>query len=220
MNALQVGRFGAWLKDSPFADDTLFRRPLNEVSETEIQLFHARASLRGLKKDSVQAIERLQADLLMSAKEGTLPGEALRLISHELPQHRYTVDEFMDNLTKLPPVRRLAVLFALTTKTPIERMVGLEWNAAKQLSQLPELARDVLKQRGRMRHFKLAYVFWEMATEKIAAPLLNLESEVCVAFGDTWPGVQQRWNQMIWISGRMEGSSFLSLVEEIEAGKL
>lgn len=215
-----IPSFQQWLSQSPLADDRLWRRDLAQISELEIQLFYARAHLRGLKKDAVNAIDQLQSELLVGAIEGTVPKEALRLIGHEPPPDRFAVNEFLDLLVKVSAHRRMAILFALATRQDPERVAELSWEHAGKLTQLPELCQEILRVRAKVRHLKLTYVFWEWATPKIAAPLLSLRESAEEAFDMSWPSIQARWIDMLWINGSAEKRSFLGLVEEVSAGKL
>lgn len=217
----ELSRFDKWLQASPFSDDRLFQRPLEQISETEIQLFYARAGLAGLRHQALEAIDVLQSELIAAAIEGTVSQAALRMIAHEVPSGPFTMDEFIDRLVKLPAVQRSAVLMALSTKSAPMRIASLEWREAVQMNQLPALAAEILKVRDKLRHFKLPYVFWEQRSKFVASPLLELEKQARRAFdGDSWPSIQVQWDGMIWIDRRSESKSFLGIVDEISRGLL
>jgi hypothetical protein len=217
----ELGRFNKLLQDGPFSDDRLFQRPLELISDTEIQLFYARAGFAGMRSQAIETIDTLQSELLLAAMEGSIPQECLRIITHEAPRSPFSMDEFIDRLVKLSQVRRLAVLMALSTKSALERIISLEWKETAQLRQLPDLASEILKARRRLQHIKLPYVFWEQSSKHVSAPLIGLERQVSAAFdGDSWPVVQMHWDNMIWIDRRSEGKSFLGIVDEVARGLL
>lgn len=221
MRACELSTFGQWLPSSPLASDRLWNRDLELVSDMEISLFYARAGLVGLKGNAIEAIDRLQTALILSAIDGTkVPKEAMRLVAHEPPVERFAVDEFIDRLVKLPSARRAAVLFALEMALAPERVVELTWKEAANMAQLPTQARETIRARATVRHLKLPYVFWEWAGERIATPLLQLAVSAEEAFGMPWPRIQQRYTSMLWVSGRADVASFHSLVEEVAAGRL
>lgn len=215
-----IPSFKTRLAQSPLVDDRLWARDLEQISDLEIQLFYARAHLRGLKKEAVEAIDQLQSDLILAAVDGDVPQAALRLITHEPPVDRFSVNEFLDKLVKVSTNRRMAILYALGMRQDPEKVAELSWQHASQLQQLPGLCSEILQVRSRVRHLKLGYVFWEWATPKIAAPLLNLRESAEDAFDMPWPSIQARWIDMLWINDSTEKRSFLGLVEEVCAGKL
>lgn len=216
----EVGTFGDWLSTSPLASDRLWRRDLERITNTEIQLFYARAGFVGLKAEAAFAIDKLQSELILEGVKGKVPDAALQLIAHEPPTSRFDTDEFIDQLSKLTPVRRSAVLYALATKTEPEVVVEMTWLEVSQSPQIPEMLRDILVTRSKVRHMKLPYVFWEWASAKIAIPLVNLRASAEQAFSMTWPAIQQRYSSMLWISGRADSASFHDLVDEVVSGKL
>lgn len=216
----EVGTFGKWLATSPLADDRIWRRDVENIGSTELQLFYARAGFVGLKAEAAHAIDRLQSELILAGVRGEVPNAALQLIEHEPPTTRFDADEFIDRLVKLTPTRRAAVLYALATRSTPEQTVELTWLEINQAPQAPELVMDILKAQSKVRHMKLPYVFWEWASTRIAMPLINLQASAEQAFGMTWPAIQQRYASMLWISGRADSASFNSLVEEVAAGKL
>lgn len=221
MRASELRTFGQWLPSSPLASDRFWNRDLELVSDTEISLFYARAQLQGLKSNAIEAMDKLQAALVLASIDGTeLPKGALRLVAHELPLERFTVDEFIDSLVKLPAARRAAVVFALEMRDTPERVAELTWSDTATMMQLPTQVQQILKSRGQVRHLKLPYVFWEWATERIASPLLQLAVSAEQAFGEPWQRIQQRYSTMLWVSGRADAASFYGLVEEVAAGRL
>lgn len=88
MLATQLGAFDKWLKTTELSDDRLWKRDLETVSDMEIQMFYARHSQRGIKTLAHEAIDRLQAALILEAVKGQVPDAALRLITHEVPRVR------------------------------------------------------------------------------------------------------------------------------------
>lgn len=213
MFANEVGGFGQWLSTTPLADDRFWQRPLERISEVEIQLFYARARLKGCLPVAREAIDKLQAALITGALDGSVPSDALAIVSHEVPPERFTVEEFIDCLVMLPQARRSAVIFALATKRSPEDVVCMEWREVPGLNRVNALARDVLRQRAKLRHLRLPYVFWEWVSEVTAAPLLNLQTQAELAFDAAWPVIQYRWDEMIWIDGRADVESFKRVVE-------
>lgn len=221
MLATEVGKFGTWLGQHALAKDRIWKRHLEQVRPGEVMLFYARARLNGLERQAHEAIEVLQSELLLHAMiKGDVSSDAMRLILHEVPQERFTVDEFLDQMVRLDRSRRQALLVCLDTHSEAQQVVNLTWREVTAASQTPSIAREVFSARAKLRHIKLPYVFWEWATADIAAPLVNLKSCVEAAFGETWASVQMHWDDMIWVDLRADGRRFTELIEEAAAGKL
>lgn len=220
MLAVEVGGFGDWLRDSPMRNDRLWARHLEQVSPLEIQLFYARAGLQCQAHHAREAIDTLQSELLVEAVKGRVSWAAMRLINHEVPAGRYTTENFIDKLLVLSLPRRMAVVTALVTESEPERVVKMEWHECKNMRQVPGLAQEVLLVRAKVRHIRLPYVFWEWASEQVAAPLLGLREQVEQVFGEPWPAIQQQWTNMIWIESRSDAASLLSILEEVKSGRL
>lgn len=219
MRATQLPQFNNWLSATVLLNDRLWQRELAQISEMEIQLFYARAGLRGARQQATEAIDRLQSILILKAVEGALSQDDLRLIEHEVPDDLYCVDEFVDGLVQMAPVRRAAALFALECQIPADQVVELSWYKANRMKQLTPNAREILLAQGRTRHLRLPYVFWEWKTPVIATCLIGLQEEVELAMGKSWPALQVAFTSMLWISGRADGSSFLQIAEEVLAGQ-
>lgn len=215
-----IPSFSVWLAKSPIRDDRIWSRPLEDISENEIQLFYARAGLQGFKKEATDAIGQLQDEILLQSMCKDMPQKALRIVSHQTPINRFATDEFLDHLAKIGVERRSAILYALVTRQEPEDVAELCWKNVRELGQLPELAQEILAMRSKIRHLKLPYVFWEWATLRIASPLLILQQTAEDAFGMAWPAIQVRWDEMIWINTGAEKCDFLELVEEVASGQL
>lgn len=218
MNAKELPGFSEVLSSHKLGNDRIWSRPLSQISETEVQLFYARST--GRRTEAADLIAALQSELLANAVRGTVRGDELRLVAHEPPNPRYAVDEFIDKLVCFSRPRRQAILLALVTKTPLSKVAALEWQALPSESQVDGLAREILQERSKLRHLRLPYVFWEYVTEKIAAPLIKLEKEAEKVFGMPWPAIQMTWTDMIWISSRSEKFGLLSVLDEVQSGKL
>lgn len=220
MLASELPDFGDWLKTSPVSSDRLWARKLEVISDAELQLFYARCGLIGLKKEAVEAIDRLQTALVLAAMHGSVSQAALRLVTHEPPLDRFTVDEFIDGLIKLRPHRRAAVLYALQGRQTPDEVAGLTWHDIKRMVQVPKRQQPILDGQSKVRHLRLPYVFWEWATPALAAPIVDLGVSASDAFGCSWPALQVRFDDMLWISGRADAASFLGISEEIATGRL
>lgn len=221
MRLAELKGFGDWVAGTALANDRLWQRDLDVVSELEVQLLYARAGLRRLKPLAVEAIDRLQSALLINAIDGEpLSPAAMKLIGHEPPSDPYIIDEFLDSLVKLRPARRAATLFALYQKIEPQRVADLTWAQAKLLAQLKPAARELLATQGKTRHMQLPYVFWEWMTPTSAGPLLRLEEDAERAFEARWPTIQVKFDDMLWISGRADCASFLGIVDEVAKGRL
>lgn len=202
-----------WLPSHPCAHDSLWQREALAVSEGELQLFYARAGLRGLRTAAIQAIDALQAAVITSAFNGELKEPPGAIIMHEPPEEPFLVDELVDGLVKLRPARRQACLFALEAKMAPEQVVSLNWKDASARQQLPALCLEILATAGKTRHLHLPYVFWEWATVQIATPLLDLRWSVESAFSCTWPELASRHRRMIKLNRSADSTSFLDLCE-------
>lgn len=220
MLASDLAGFGAWLKASPVAADRMWARPLEAISDSELQLFYARCGLMGLKKEAVEAIDHLQTALVLEAMHGRVSQAALRLVTHEPPLERFTVDEFIDGLVKLRPHRRAAVLYALQGRHTPEEVAEVTWHDIRRMHQIPARQQAILDIQARVRQLRLPYVFWEWATPTLATPLVGLTVSAADAFGCSWPALQVRFDDMLWISGRADAASFLGISEEIATGRL
>lgn len=199
-----------WLPTHPLAADPIWRREAHAVSEGEITLFYARAGI-GKRQDAIEAIDTLQAAVLRSAMDGELDEPPMGIVMHEPPPDPFFADEFVDGLVRLRPARRQATLFALESDRTLEFVSALTWTEAVKLKQLTPLSLEVLEAAGRTRQMKLPYVFWEWATDKIAAPLLEMQWSVEKAFGCTWPQLAYRYRTMIKINRSADSVSLLQL---------
>lgn len=200
-----------WLPTHSTAADQLWRREALAVSEMELQLFYARAGLQGKRQDAIEAIDALQAAVILSAFNGELSEPPRAIVMHEPPQEPFLVDELVDGLIKLRPARRQACLLALeTTKCPGD-IANLTWPDTRQMHQLSSLGQEILQAAGRTRHLSLPYVFWEWATQTIAAPLLELQWSVERAFDCTWPELTGRYRRMIKLHRGADAASLLDL---------
>lgn len=218
MIATELQGFAQILSKHRLGTDRIWSRPLNQISDTEIQLFYARSD--GQRQEAADLIGALQSELLLEAFRGTVDRDSLRIIAHEPPEPRYVVDDFIDQLAKLTRAQRQATLLALTTKTALPDIAAMEWGQIPSTSQIDGIAREILLERSKVRHLRLPYVFWEYVTDRIAAPLIKLDKEVERVFNKPWPTIQLMWNEVIWISPRSEHRGFLNLVEEVRSGKL
>jgi len=220
MRASLLPGFSTWLKSSPLSGDRIWSRPLGGINPVEVQLFYARAGLLGLKPFAIDAIERMQAAMILAGAAGLLTRAEMRLVVHQPPSDPYLVDQFLDSLVKLRPARRAAVLFALTTQRQPSWVTELTWHEVSRITQIKAEAREILQAQIRVRHLKLPYVFWEWVNTRIAAPVLDLERDAYQAFECTWPALQAKFDDMIWLSGRSDCASFLGLMDEVGSGKL
>jgi hypothetical protein len=207
------------LGNSPLGEDKLWSRPVDRISETELQLFYARASLAGLRQQAYDLIDQLQAEAIRLAIDADNAADLSVLVLHVPPERRYYVDELVDGLSKLSVSRRGACLFALELGWPLTRVMELQWRDAVKL-ECAGLAREVLTVANASRHIRLPYVFWEWATEQIACPLLDLQLSIEQAFDCTWPALVQRYATIIRIDRRADSASFLTLADEVNRGKL
>lgn len=220
MFAKEIQSFKSWLECTPVADDRLWNRKLEAISPLEIQLFYARAGLRGHKNIAVEAIDRLQSALIIGAVQGQVPAAALCLIKHEVPRARHDADEFADCLVRLRPARRQATLFALNAESSLDQVVDLSWHDVRQMQQIRSEVRNILLARSRVRILRMPHVFWEWIDDNTAAPLVELEKSIQDAFRMSWPAVVASWSEMLWMSPRADAAHFASVVEEIAAGRL
>jgi hypothetical protein len=215
----QIGNFGDALGNSPLGQDRLWSRPADKISETEIQMFYARAALMGFREEAVDLIDRLQAQAILTTIESNDGTDLSVLVLHTPPEERFYVDELVDGLAKLSEARRGACLFALEARMSPEQVAALTWVEAGK-TNWQGLAREVLAVAAATRHIRLPYVFWEWATEKIACPLLELQPGIEAAFGCTWPALVNRYSTIARIDRRADSASFLQLVDEVRSGKL
>ena len=211
---MQLGKLSSvqsWLPGHPTETDPLWLREALAVNEMEIQLFYARAGLNGCRTEAVEAIDALQAAVILSSFNGEIDEPPGAIIMHEPPENPFLVDELIDGLVKLRPTRRQACLYALETHKDLSDIVNLTWKNVRKLSQVPNLAREILEVASATRHMTLPYVFWEWATPTIAAPLLELQWSVERAFDCTWPELAHRYSRMIMVNRHADATSFLEL---------
>lgn len=219
MRALDIDNFADYIAGSAVELDQLWLKPLDAISPMDIQLFYARWGLKGQAEIAHGAISALQSELVIRASKGQISGKQLRLIMHEVPEWRFTADEFVTRLMSVRMARRQAILFALATNSSTEEIVAMEWRSLPAHIP-PGIPREILRERVRVRHLRMPYVFWEFATKLIAAPLLKLQEDAEEAFGVPWPSIQSMWSNMIWVSPRTEATELLSIVNEVSTGKL
>lgn len=209
----EMGRLAAALEKSPVGSDPIWRKPVDAVSEMDIQLFYARASVSGHRQAAVEIMDQAQAVAIAVAFDGHQVAPAL--ILHSPPEHPYMIDEFMDGLMRLKGHRRLACLFALESGEGLESAALLRWAQVKPQHRTG-VTGHVLAMADRSRHIRLPYVFWEWATEHIAAPLLELTWSVENAFERPWPALARRYRDMVWVSQRAERVSFEQVIGQLD----
>jgi hypothetical protein len=202
-----------WLPQHPTAHDSLWQRQVGDVSETDIQLFYARAGLKRQRRAAIDAIDQLQTALILAAIHGELgeAGAPAALILHELPPEPFLVDELVDGLARMPLARRQACMFALEAHLTPQETADLTWRDAAQLQRLSPLARELLQAASQVRHLKLPYVWWQRATPTIATPLLELTWSAREAFDCSWPELAQRYARMVRVNPSADAASLLRL---------
>ena len=204
-----------WLPNHVTASDRLWLRESDAVTESEIHLFYARWSARGHKREAVEAIDALQAAVIVSAFKGELQKPPVAIVMHELRPDPFMVDELVDGLTKLRPARRQACLYALEMDITPEAAAGLFWSDAVKLQNVPTICREILEAASKTRHIMLPYVFWEIATVRIATPLIELEWSITQAFGCTWPELVSQYRNIVLLDRHAESASFLELCQSV-----
>ena len=127
---------------------------------------------------------------------------------------RFFADELLDGLERLAPSRRAACLFALESGLAPDFVTELTWRRL-QVQSLPPLALEVLLTAQRVRHIRLPYVFWEWATDKIAAPLLRFRGDVEQAFDCEWEDLRKKYQSMVFIDRKADARHFLALRQEV-----
>ena len=196
--------------------DRLWLSESERMSSTSIQLFYARAGLKGQREQAIEMIDQAQAVVIRSLFDGSLPENSFtELVLHEPPPPPYMADEFVGGLIKLRPARRGATIFALETKLDPKAVSEMTWHELDRRGLSP-MSLEVLQAAQGTRHIKLPYVFWEWATESIACPLLGLGPSIEKAFGCTLAELQGRYDRMILIDRRAEGASLLSLTKQVD----
>ena len=213
MRLADLASVSSWLPDHPLAADRLWQREPGAVSEGEIQLFYARASLAGLHSQAVNAIDMLQAAVILSSFNAELPEAPGAIIMHEPPPESFFADELVEGLVKMRPSRRQACLFALEQGADPAAIANMTWTTARSMRQLRPLCQEILQAADRTRHVKLPYVFWEWATTQIATPLLELQWSIEQAFGCTWPILTTRYRRMVKLSRGADAVSVLELID-------
>jgi len=213
MRLCELPSVRSWLPGHPTAGDPLWNRDPLAVSEMEIQLFYARAGLQGLRNEAIDAIDTLQAALILSSINGEVPELPAAIVMHEPPDQPFLVDELVDGLIRLRPARRQACLFALELHRDPKNVANMTWKDVRKMNQLPALGREILEAASQTRHLTLPYVFWEWATPTIATPLLELQWSIEKAFECTWPVLTQRYKRMIAVNRSADAVSFLKLTE-------
>lgn len=123
---------------------------------------------------------------------------------------RFAVDELVHCLFRLPMVRRQATLYALEAGFTPGEVVELTWATVLQRNEASGLARDILRERNRCRHIRLAYVFWEQSSPIVAGPLFALQKSIELAFGQPWPSVREAYRTLLMIDRTEEARAFMS----------
>lgn len=209
----EMGRLASTLPNSPVGADPIWRKPADKISDNDIQLFYARASVAGQRQAAIDAIDQAQAVAICLAFNGERIAPAL--IMHTPPESPFMLDEFIEGLNRLQGHRRLACLFALESSETLESVTMLQWSRIKPAHR-QGLAGEVLAMADRSRHIRLPYVFWEWATDHIAAPLIELKWSVENAFERPWPALVRRYRDMVWVSQRAERASFDMLLQQVK----
>ena len=202
-----------WLPNHFLSSESLWNRPVMAVSEMELNLFYAKVGI-GHRQIAVDAIDRLQASVILSLVSGELKESPSAIVLHELPDDPFLVDELIDGLKKMRPARRQACLFALETNKAPNEIMNLTWKMVASSQGLSKLSKEILQSANKTRHFALPYVFWEWATDQIATPLLELEWSAQKAFSYNWPELAARYKRIIILDRHAEAASFLELADQ------
>lgn len=201
-----------WLVVSPLSTDPFWSKEVERVTEIDIQFFYARASLLNLRVAAREAIDRLQAAVILGAIEGEISHVPDGVLAHEQEPEPFFVDELIEGLKGLSFPRRLACLFSLEVNQTLEYSLNLTWPVLARQKNLNSVCLALATEAGRTRHLKLPYVFWEWLNENIAAPLLELEWSVENAFRCTWPQLVLNYKALIWIDRPSDARDLLTLL--------
>lgn len=207
------------LAGSQLAQDSLWEKELASVTEMDITLFYARAGIQ-MRGQATDLIERIQSRAIVAAYRGCKEAGLSALIAHTPPVNPFLVDELVTGLSRLSMARRCAVLFALTTGSSPEFVTTLTWDALPQMGELFGVAKEIIEECAKTRHIRLPYVFWEWATPRIAAPIMNLQASAEEAFGCSWPQLVERHARMVKLNRSADSASFLQLADEVRRGRL
>ncbi|MBS0450338.1 MAG: hypothetical protein JSS14_03425 [Proteobacteria bacterium] len=184
------------------------------MSADSIQLFYARAGLKGQRERAINLVDLAQGAVIHALFFGKLDeGSFAALVLHEPPPEPYMADEFVDGLVKLSPARRTACIFMLENRMPHERVTELTWDMIDGM-RLRGAVAEVIAAMRQTRHERLPYVFWEWATQSIAAPLLHLGPGIERAFGCKLPELAARYSRMVMIDRNAESASFMQLARQ------
>lgn len=213
-----VQGMGAIFTVDGLVSDPLWSRTPEKLTPTDIQLFYARAGLKGLRNEAIDCIDRAQAVVLKELVAGNLPrGSFAALVLHEVPLEPYMADEFVEGLIKLASARRGACIYALEHGMAPADVTELTWGKLK-IKDENKICLEVLNAARIERHLRLPYVFWEWATPTIASPLLGLQLSIEKAFGCPIAQLQERYKRMVLIHRGAEAASFMSLANQIAKG--
>jgi len=200
------------------AQDPIWDRELTRLTEIDITLFYARAGIQD-RRLAIELVERVQSAAIVAAFKGHKEAGLSAIIAHTPPSDPFLVDELVSGLAKLPVPRRQTCLFALTAELSLTQASSLTWPEANS-KQWPLLCQEILEVRSKTRHIRLPYVFWEWATPRIAAPVMQLQASVEEAFDCSWPQLVEKHSRMLRINRGADSASFLQLADEVRRGAL
>lgn len=211
-----VGQVRQHLAQSAVLADPIWDRDADTVTSFEVTMFRARMSAHGLAKEGDEAVDLLQGEAIKELARGRLHNAPF--VRHVLAEPRFMVDELLEGLRKLPKVRRQACLYALEENERPEVVVSLTWKQVLQSTPRRQMTIHLIRERNACRHIRLGYVFWEFATNTIAAPLLGLQGSIEAAFGRRWPELALAYQSMIWVDGQAEGYAFVQSFRDAQGG--
>jgi hypothetical protein len=219
MQLLNIGRVRDHLGQSPLVDDPLWACESHKVQSRDLTMFVARWAAREQGPIANTAIGVLQAEAIKDIVRGRLGG-TLAWLDYRIDQPRFMADELVDGLARLPLPRRGACLFALEAKMGLQDVADLTWKDVPHRTEIPQtgLCQEVL--RAQPRHIRLSYVFWEEVGPRVAAPLLELDYSVKMAFACAWHELQENYDAMLMVDRQADAVSLLEIAGEIRRGEL
>lgn len=120
----------------------------------------------------------------------------------------FTAGDLREGLEFLPLVYRRAVIFGLEQRLTLQEIMGLSHSEVYSRTLTPFAESAVAHCE---RHPRLSCVFWHELSDGLISPLLDLEDQVCAAFGGMgWSDLARAYLTMAWLDHEREAEDFLA----------
>lgn len=199
------------LANHALKNDKLWQKNCNEITESDICLFYARAGI-GNRVVASRLIQAIQNALIGSAFNELNAPLSQALLLHEVPAEPFYADELVDGLTELSSQEGLATVFSLETRVEPYVVARLTWKELTSIRQPNQIAEEIIEKARHRKHPRLPYVFWQKVSPTLYAPIFDLPQKIQTAFGMNWVKLLYAYENMMPVCRKSEAEYFNSII--------